>query len=595
MLKVGGDSAEDFFKKQLGGVDAPQAVINELINNISSSFANRQTSEEIRGDVKGALEKFSSEIAKGAAPALQGLQTAVNDAAQGIINAATEYVAAQDRVNNNLFNLAQARASNQVALAGINNRTLTAQQLSRISDAPIQQLAGTTDPDTILKQITQRQKLQDNIQARLRSGQGDPLRLNAALASNQSAINRLTQGLTKLSQDTQALTNVQNELAKIESDRQKERSFVEGFAFSDTQGRVRQNQAAQQLLASGLLSGQNRGLSGTQLRESVQFARNAVDAGVASGSITQELADEINARIDRGIAQTPGLGRLGQRFIQSEGRRGTREDALRKFALDAAKRQEDALKAIAELSQKPLEEIRKTIQEEFEAQTQEIRNIATGNFVGRNLGGKIPGGGPNRDTVPAMLTRGEFVVNRAATQANLPLLHAINSGMFTGFNTGGDTQELLRRFQAAGIIPGGQLTTSEFSAQVNAAQIIAVDPRRKEREASIQSRREARLARLRDFRKRRAGGRGPNFLAQQRQDRRQAFLSQQNARAFAFAGIGDGGLGISNRTSPSSALRKLSKLPNSPDVRAARTFYKRAKNFFARPGNQRIERALKKN
>ena len=32
------------------------------------------------------------------------------------------------------------------------------------------------------------------------------------------------------------------------------------------------------------------------------------------------------------------------------------------------------------------------------------------------------------DTVPAMLTPGEFVVNADATAANLGLLHAINSG-----------------------------------------------------------------------------------------------------------------------------------------------------------------------
>jgi TP901 family phage tail tape measure protein len=40
------------------------------------------------------------------------------------------------------------------------------------------------------------------------------------------------------------------------------------------------------------------------------------------------------------------------------------------------------------------------------------------------------------DTVPAMLTPGEFVVNRAATQKNLPLLKAINSGV-GGYSSGG--------------------------------------------------------------------------------------------------------------------------------------------------------------
>ena len=50
-----------------------------------------------------------------------------------------------------------------------------------------------------------------------------------------------------------------------------------------------------------------------------------------------------------------------------------------------------------------------------------------------NDGNIVPGPSVNRDIVPAVLTPGEFVVNREATQANLPLLTAINNG----YNNGG--------------------------------------------------------------------------------------------------------------------------------------------------------------
>jgi TP901 family phage tail tape measure protein len=53
-----------------------------------------------------------------------------------------------------------------------------------------------------------------------------------------------------------------------------------------------------------------------------------------------------------------------------------------------------------------------------------------------NSGTLVPGMG-NTDTVPAMLTPGEFVVNKEATQNNLPLLHSINDGKILGFNAGG--------------------------------------------------------------------------------------------------------------------------------------------------------------
>jgi hypothetical protein len=48
-----------------------------------------------------------------------------------------------------------------------------------------------------------------------------------------------------------------------------------------------------------------------------------------------------------------------------------------------------------------------------------------GGVVYANNGAFIPKG---TDTVPAMLTPGEFVVNRGATQRNLPLLQSLNNG-----------------------------------------------------------------------------------------------------------------------------------------------------------------------
>lgn len=52
--------------------------------------------------------------------------------------------------------------------------------------------------------------------------------------------------------------------------------------------------------------------------------------------------------------------------------------------------------------------------------------------------GRIIGMEPKgTDTVPAMLTPGEFVVNRSATAKNLPLLKAINSGKTKGYSRGG--------------------------------------------------------------------------------------------------------------------------------------------------------------
>jgi len=59
----------------------------------------------------------------------------------------------------------------------------------------------------------------------------------------------------------------------------------------------------------------------------------------------------------------------------------------------------------------------------------------------RNSGGGVPGSG-NTDTVPAMLTPGEFVINKEATKQNLGLLKSINDGKTQKFNKGGIVDEI---------------------------------------------------------------------------------------------------------------------------------------------------------
>ena len=63
-------------------------------------------------------------------------------------------------------------------------------------------------------------------------------------------------------------------------------------------------------------------------------------------------------------------------------------------------------------------------------------NAVTVRGLRRNSGGGVPGVG-NTDTVPAMLTPGEFVINKEATKQNLGLLKEINDGSVKGYNKGG--------------------------------------------------------------------------------------------------------------------------------------------------------------
>lgn len=59
-----------------------------------------------------------------------------------------------------------------------------------------------------------------------------------------------------------------------------------------------------------------------------------------------------------------------------------------------------------------------------------------GGIAKYNKGNIVPGSG-NTDTVPAMLTPGEFIVNKESTRNNMALLKSINNGSMSGYNMGG--------------------------------------------------------------------------------------------------------------------------------------------------------------
>lgn len=68
-----------------------------------------------------------------------------------------------------------------------------------------------------------------------------------------------------------------------------------------------------------------------------------------------------------------------------------------------------------------------------------MSQLADGGYIGYPNGGLVRGpGGSRTDSVPARLSRGEYVMNASATRRNLPMLEAMNSGRGVG-GMGGNT------------------------------------------------------------------------------------------------------------------------------------------------------------
>lgn len=85
---------------------------------------------------------------------------------------------------------------------------------------------------------------------------------------------------------------------------------------------------------------------------------------------------------------------------------------------------------------------------------------AKGGIIYANNGALVSAQSRGTDTVPAMLTPGEFVINRVATEQNRPLLEAINSGQF---NSGGLVNYLAR---------GGYVTPQRLQNGGQAQQVV---------------------------------------------------------------------------------------------------------------------------
>ena len=77
-----------------------------------------------------------------------------------------------------------------------------------------------------------------------------------------------------------------------------------------------------------------------------------------------------------------------------------------------------------------------------------VIDTAPNNIMGYNKGGKVPGQGEG-DTVPAMLTPGEFVMSKGAVdQIGADKLMAMNAA------GGGTNQPKLMKFAGGGMVPG---------------------------------------------------------------------------------------------------------------------------------------------
>lgn len=174
------------------------------------------------------------------------------------------------------------------------------------------------------------------------------------------------------------------------------------------------------------------------------------------GSVGEDIQGELNKQLTgriKGIASATGFGEAGYKDVAKlldQSRKELTEfgaKGLNKLSPEAAEKLTDSVNKLNErflLLKKTLDSMQTeaAIEQDYQKKAKKNEQAAlqaakrrtqqlkdTAELVTKSRGGTIfkPRG---TDTVPAMLTPGEFVVNKTATQKHMGVLKAINSGTF---------------------------------------------------------------------------------------------------------------------------------------------------------------------
>ena len=344
---------------------------------------------------------------------------------------------------------------------------------------------GVTSPDDILLQINQLQNRagsqRDNLNDLKNRSIGQPGAV-AAIIDNEKALSRtnyqLNQTYTALKNLADSSEAASNALSAIQAAQQRQSgkvSLIEKLVTSGPEELDSFNKALVRLQRTA--GGENFYQTADQRKEILSVLN---DITPLMGS-SQE-ANNFKANTLENLLKTSGIGLNPQFESIINSVRNPQADPAIKEATEAYKKavdvQSEANNAMAKLSQymseKLIQDMSRALEEainktrvKFDDQSiKDIVNgirsattvVAPGAPVARAEGGLIYAANGSyidfqpkgTDTVPAMLTPGEFVVNRQSTSENLPLLQAINKsggGKISYFARGGsvdnDTMSIL--------------------------------------------------------------------------------------------------------------------------------------------------------
>lgn len=413
---------QNAFKQSLDDRGLQQG--DSRVARIVDIFQNKLNLELQRNEgnegTKESFQEIFNKIAGEAITALDGLSQQ-NEAqkaevarqeliAKTLAAAQDRYVAAVDKSTSALLNVQSVKFNNKLALAKANGVNPTLGELNSGFD----QQFGTLSGGLSLKDTG---KAFANLNAELQHQQNAGIKPSV---QNVIRLNNLSAALKLAAEDTSRFNNALEKAAEAQRKADTIQDFgLKALAENNPVEIFKQVQAFG--LANEVGQGNFKNLNRLNLPNFLQQAPQIEE-------LIKTFQGENAAKTFKRNTLVGGLqakGLLDTDFGKSLLKNLDKADAEANLAKEEAKRLADQQSSAAQIFLDAAK-----IMEQVSLRESQRLGITP---LTKNAGGLIPGGGPNRDTVPAMLTRGEFVMNRNATQANLSTLVAMNNG----YNEGG--------------------------------------------------------------------------------------------------------------------------------------------------------------
>ena len=349
------------------------------------------------------------------------------------------------------------------------------EQVSSVLDSTSRQTKGISAPSAIGDNIvklndrrTVQQGMSDTAANRGPSGKNEFMDMQQRLRNTNMALRENYDALKNMADNTEIASAALAKINEVQQKRQAGVNIAERLVTSSPEELSKLNSAMGRL-SNNMAGIQNAGTTSDQRKESLDaFNMIAPLLGQDQGAMKANMLESMLG--ESGVGVSPMMGDV------LDSLRNPEDDPMMREAIETYKMgvnlQSDANSELARMSQlmsdntaevaaQKISESLSKVELSFETQIMDdirtgIRRLVEIEEGKKDAQGKARGGliyaaagqmvdfaPKGSDTVPAMLTPGEFVVNRAATQKNLPLLKNINSNKYSSggkvkyYNDGG--------------------------------------------------------------------------------------------------------------------------------------------------------------